>query len=94
MNIPKKITLVIKGTEGTISTGGNDAFVSHNSPSTLIIETKDGKKVEQFEACDPYQLMADSFAKKIRGQQAWILPLTESVKFSEFFDSVFATLKK
>jgi predicted dehydrogenase len=94
MNIPKKITLVIKGTEGTISTGGNDAFVSHNSPSTLIIETKDGKKVEEFAACDPYQLMADSFAKKIRGQQAWILPLTESVKFSEFFDSVFATLKK
>jgi hypothetical protein len=85
--------LVIKGTEGIISTGGNDAFVSHNSPSTLIIETKDGKKVEEFEAYDPYQLMADSFAKKIRGEQAWILPLTESVKFSEFFDSVFATLR-
>jgi predicted dehydrogenase len=94
MNIPKKITLVIKGTEGTISTGGNDAFVSHNSPSTLIIENKDGKKVEEFEAYDPYQLMADSFAKKIRGEQAWILPLSESVKFSEFFDSIFATLKK
>jgi hypothetical protein len=38
--------------------------------------------------------MADSFAKKIRGEQAWLLPLSESVKFSEFFDSVFATLKK
>jgi hypothetical protein len=38
--------------------------------------------------------MADSFAKKIRGQGAWLLPLTESVKFAEFFDSVFATLKK
>jgi hypothetical protein len=38
--------------------------------------------------------MADSFAKKIRGEQAWLLPLGESVKFSEFFDSVFATLKK
>ena len=94
MNIPDKITLEIIGTEGKIATGGNDAFVSHNSPSTLIIETKDGKKVEDFAACDPYQLMADSFAKKIRGQEAWLLPLEESVKFSEFFDSVFATLKK
>ena len=94
MNIPNKITLVITGTEGIISTGGNDAFVSHNNPSTLIIENKDGKKVEDFAACDPYQLMADSFAKKIRGQEAWLLPLTESVKFAEFFDSVFATLKK
>ena len=94
MNIPNKITLVITGTEGTISTGGNDAFVSHNNPSTLIIQNKDGKKVEDFAACDPYQLMADSFAKKIRGQEAWLLPLTESVKFAEFFDSVFATLKK
>ena len=43
MNIPDKITLLITGTEGTISTGGNDAFVSHNNPSTLIIENKDGK---------------------------------------------------
>lgn len=93
MNIPNVITLEIIGTEGKISTGGNDAFVSHNSPSTLIIENKDGKKVEDFAACDPYQLMADSFAKKIRGQEAWLLPLEESVKFSEFFDSVFATLK-
>ena len=59
----------------------------------LYIETKDGKKVEDFAACDPYQLMADSFAKKIRGQEAWLLPLEESVKFSEFFDSVFTTLK-
>jgi len=94
MNISNVITLEIIGTEGKISTGGNDAFVSHNSPSTLIIENKDGKKVEEFAACDPYQLMADSFAKKIRGQEAWLLPLEESVKFSEFFDSVFATLKK
>ena len=94
MNIPNVITLEIIGTEGKISTGGNDAFVSHNSPSTLIIENKDGKKVEEFAALDPYQLMADSFAKKIRGQEAWLLPLEESVKFSEFFDSVFATLKK
>jgi hypothetical protein len=93
MNIPNVITLEIIGTDGKISTGGNDAFVSHNSPSTLIIENKDGKKVEDFAACDPYQLMADSFAKKIRGQEAWLLPLEESVKFSEFFDSVFATLK-
>ena len=93
MNIPDEITLEIIGTEGKISTGGNDAFVSHKSPSTLIIETKDDKKVEDFAACDPYQLMADSFAKKIRGQEAWLLPLEESVKFSEFFDSVFATLK-
>jgi predicted dehydrogenase len=94
MNIPDKITLLITGTEGTIATGGNDAFVSHNNPSTLIIENKDGKRIEDFGACDPYQLMADSFAKKVRGEQAWLLPLSESVKFSEFFDSVFATLKK
>ncbi|MEY3387637.1 MAG: hypothetical protein RI944_410 [Actinomycetota bacterium] len=93
MNIPDKITLKITGTEGSISTGGNDAFNSHNKPSTLIIETKDGKKVEEFAACDPYQLMADAFAKQIRGENAWLLPLEESVKFSEFFDEIFKTLK-
>jgi hypothetical protein len=75
--------------------GGNDAFNSHNSPSALEIFGKRGKRVEKFEACDPYQLMADDFSKKIRGRSdCWIMSLEESLTFAEFFDRVFEKLAK
>ena len=94
VNVPDKIYFEITGTEGKIATGGNDAFVSHNKPSTLEIDVKGEKIVENFGACDPYQLMADSFANKIRGNDAWIMPLTESLAFAQFFDQIFATMRR
>ena len=50
------------------------------------------KTVENFAACDPYQLMADSFSNKIRGKDAWLMPLSESLKFAEFFDECFKVM--
>ena len=94
MNMPDKIYLEIIGTNGRIATKGNDAFNSHNKASKLEITVNGQTKIEEFAACDPYQLMADSFSKVIRGQEAWLLPLEQSLKFSKFFDSVFATMKR
>ncbi|MFM8211962.1 MAG: Gfo/Idh/MocA family protein [Actinomycetes bacterium] len=94
MNIPDKIYLGIIGEKGKIATLGNDAFNSHNKPSQLEI-TIDGKtEIENFAACDPYQLMADSFSKAIRGEKAWLLPLADSLRFAKHFDAIFATMKK
>ena len=94
MNIPDKIYLEIIGENGKIATQGNDAFNSHYNPSQLEI-TIDGKtEIENFAACDPYQLMADSFAKVIRGEKAWLLPLEDSLKFAKHFDAIFTTMKK
>ena len=80
------------GTKGSVKMGGNDAFNSHNKPSTLEIDIEGKKSVENFEACDPYQLMADSFSNKIRGRESWLMPLSESLKFAEFFDEVFKVM--
>ena len=52
-NIQLSHWLIIEGTKGSICTGGNDSFNSHNNPSTLIIEVKGKTKIEHFEACDP-----------------------------------------
>jgi predicted dehydrogenase len=83
------------GSDGAVVMGGNDAFNSHNQPSTLEIYGKHGKRVEKFDACDPYQLMADDFAKKMRGRSdCWIMSLDESLVFAQFFDSIFAKLSK
>ena len=91
-NIQLTHWFIIEGTEGELRTGGNDSFNSHNNPSTLEI-TIDGKvRIERFEACDPYQLMADSFARVVRGGSDWLMPMDQSLKFAKFFDAIFAKM--
>jgi predicted dehydrogenase len=95
MNVPSTLYFEVFGSDGAVVMGGNDAFNSHNLPSTMEIYGKHGKRVENFQACDPYQLMADEFAKKIRGvKNCWIMPLDQSQVFAEFFDSVFERISR
>lgn len=94
MNMPDTLYFEIEGEKGSIATGGNDAFNSHNKPSTLEITIAGEKKIENFAACDPYQLMADAFSRRVRGQDGWLMPLSESLAFAEFFDEIFASMKK
>jgi predicted dehydrogenase len=91
-NIQVTHWFIIEGTKGELRTGGCDSFNSHNNPSTLEI-TVDGKaRIERFEACDPYQLMSDAFARVVRGGNDWLMPMEQSLKFAKFFDAIFAKM--
>jgi predicted dehydrogenase len=91
-NIHLSHWFIIEGTKGELRTGGSDSFNSHNNPSTLEI-TIDGKaRIERFEACDPYQLMSDAFARVVRGGNDWLMPMDQSLKFAKFFDAIFAKM--
>ena len=91
-NIQLTHWFIIEGTKGELRTGGNDSFNSHNNPSTLEI-TVDGKaRIERFEACDPYQLMSDAFARVVRGGNDWLMPIDQSLKFAKLFDAIFAKM--
>jgi chromosome segregation ATPase len=53
----------------------------------------DGKvTVENFAACDPYQLMADSMSRRIRGGDGWLMPHSDSIAFAEVFDQAFEVM--
>lgn len=77
------------GTKGRVSMIGNDAFNSHNKPSALEIEIDGKVTTEHFDACDPYQLMADAMSRRIRGQEGWLMPHSDSIAFAELFDRAF-----
>lgn len=88
MNIPTLDMINITGTKGRIY-ANYDAFFSYNNFSNLTISDKDGRIVsEEFEPCDPYQLMLDSFSRAIRQEKAFLLPIEQSLKFSQFFDQI------
>ena len=53
----------------------------------------DGKvSVENFAACDPYQLMADSMSRRIRGGEGWLMPHSQSIAFAEVFERAFEVM--
>jgi predicted dehydrogenase len=68
---------------------GNDpAFTSWHAPSTLTV-TRDGETVvEEFPACDPYRLMVEAVSARVRGDDAWVLPLSESVRVAMALDLI------
>ncbi len=92
MNTPLTLYFEVIGSKGKISMPGNDAFNSHNKASAIEIEINGAASIENFAPCNPYQLMADSFAQKIRGVDAYLMPLSESLRFAQFFDEIFKTM--
>lgn len=92
MNIPDTLYFDVVGSKGRVSLTGNDAFNSHNKISTLELEIAGQVTVEEFAACDPYQLMADSMASRIRGGEGWLMPHSDSIAFAKVFDRAFEVM--
>jgi len=92
MNTPNTLYFDVVGTKGRVSMTGNDAFNSHNKPSTLEVEVDGKVTVENFAACDPYQLMADAMSRRIRGGEGWLMPHSQSIAFAEVFERAFEVM--
>ncbi len=66
------------------------AFTSWREPATLRIVERDVSRVEEFPACDAYQLMIDAVSQRISGTDAWTLPLTTSAETAAVLDAITA----
>jgi predicted dehydrogenase len=64
------------------------AFTSWREPSELVVEDAGERRVEQFVACDAYQLMIEAVSARIRGEEAWVLPLSTSLAVARTLDDV------
>ena len=92
MDMPGTLYFDVVGTKGRVSLLGNDAFVSWNKESSLELDVAGEITIEKFAACDPYQLMADSMSRRIRGGQGWLMPHSDSIAFATAFDQIFAVM--
>ena len=92
MSIPSTLYFDVMGGKGRVSLIGNDAFNSHNKASALELEIAGKVSVENFAACDPYQLMADAMSRRIRGGEGWLMPHSQSIAFAELFERAFEVM--
>jgi predicted dehydrogenase len=67
--------LAVSGETATVGTAEGEAFTSWHARSSLIVRTPDGVvREEGFEPVDPYRLMVEAVAARVRGEDAWLVP--------------------
>jgi predicted dehydrogenase len=69
---------------------GGQAFTTWREPCVLRVVTGGQAREEQFPACDPYQLMLEAVSARIRGEDAWVLPLSTSAAVAATLDAIAA----
>jgi predicted dehydrogenase len=67
------------------------AFTSWHEPCALRVVEDGTQRVERFDACDPYRLMVEAVSARIRGEDAWVLPLATSEAVAATLDAIAAT---
>ena len=87
---PEAQGLVIEAPGLSVEFGGQ-AFTTWREPCTLRVVQDGDARVEQFAACDPYQLMIEAVSTRIRGEAAWVLPLDTSMAVAATLDAIVAT---
>lgn len=67
---------------------GGQAFTTWREPCVLRVVQDGDLREEQFAACDPYQLMVEAVSARIRGEDAWVLPLATSAAVAATVDAI------
>ena len=70
---------------------GGQAFTTWREPCVLRVVQDGDAREELFAACDPYQLMVEAVSARIRGEDAWVLPLDTSQAVAATLDAIAAT---
>jgi hypothetical protein len=85
--------LIVDGEKGSAKMLGDNVFNSRHADSKLEVIIDGKVSIEHFGPVDPYQVMADNFARKAMGGNDWVMPLSQSLRFAELFDAAFAQIK-
>jgi len=76
--------LTVQGSLSTAGMGVGQAFTSWREKSTLLV----GGIEESFAAVDAYQVMIEQVSARIQGDDAWTVPIDETIKVAHILDAV------
>lgn len=76
--------LIVQGSLDTAAMGAGQSFTSWREASTLLV----GGREESFAPVDAYQLMVEQMSARIQGDEAWVVPINESIKVAEILDAI------
>lgn len=82
---PEGQWLVVKGEAGTLDLPGPTYSAWTSDPTVLRV---DGRPLASWEPVDAYRLMVEAFSARVRGEDAWVIPLEQSLRVAEVLDQV------
>ena len=91
---PDRQRLRVVGEAATVDFATGEAFTSWHQASSLTITTPDGAvRVEEFAPVDPYRLMVEAVASRVRGQDAYLVGDGHSLQVATTLDAVRAAVR-
>ena len=82
--MPDSQRLRISGARGELWIDDDQAFTSWCAPSELRLNGL----VEQFAEVNAYRLMFEQVSARIRGEEAWVMPASDSVRVARLVDAI------
>jgi xylose dehydrogenase (NAD/NADP) len=76
--------LIVQGSLDTAAMGAGQAFTSWREESTLLV----GGGEESFAPVDAYQVMIEQVSARIRGEDSWVVPISETIRVAEILDDI------
>ena len=65
---------------------------SDEAASLVLHRDSHGDELRRFEPVDAYSLMVQAFSERVRGREAWVVPLEHSLLVAEWSDAVRASV--
>ena len=88
IDAPQRDVLRIEGSHGAL-TFSDAPFMSYRAPAMLQVVDADGAaREETFAPVDAYQVMVEAFARRAGGEDAYTLPLAESLRTARTLDAI------
>lgn len=81
---PEQQRLRLIGSEAVVEVDDDQAYTSWKQPSALRV----GEHTEHFPAVDAYRLMFSAVSRRIRGEDAWVLPSASSIRVAAWVDQI------
>lgn len=82
--MPDSQRLRIIGEAGSLSVDDEQAFTSWRVPSELRIDDR----IETFPEVDAYRVMFEQVSARIRGEDGWIMPASDSLRVARLVDEI------
>lgn len=82
--------LRIQGTDGALTFGDDKSYTAkrHDAVSLRIADAAGAERVESFEAADAFRLMAEAFARRVRGEDAFFVTREDSLEIAHTLDDI------
>jgi predicted dehydrogenase len=82
--LPSNQQLIVRGSEGQISTGAGESFTTWNEASSLLINDV----VEEFPVTNAFVEMVENVSRLIDGEDGWIVSSADSIRVAQILDTI------